>query len=279
MFAILLGAQSAWLLIAEYYRPNVTELPTGAAAATTAAAGRGAAALAASIGAIRGELWAELAFTYANLVVGESPSGTVPNRPRALMRARADLDHALDDAPTQSDAWLFRAELALRYPASGIDGTQALKMSYYTGPSEERLIPLRVSMAVRANKFNDIEMSQLVSRDLRLLLARKRNAAIVQAYNAASADGKDFIEQSIGDLDPSLLNTLRATATPQQTSPRPPLPQQSPPKQSQQSLPKQLPQQSSPSPIEWIGNRRQTFNAARSRELALQLFADQSDIL
>ena len=101
-------------------------------------------------------------------------------------------------------------------------------------------------MAVRVNKFNDIEMSQLVSRDLRLLLARKQNAVIIQAYNAASADGKDFIEQSIGDLDPSLLNTLRATGTPQQSSPKPPL--QSPPNQSQQSLPKQLPQQSSPYP-------------------------------
>ena len=227
LFAILLAAQSAWLLIAEYYRPAITELPTDPAAAATAAGGRGAAALAASIGAIRGELWAESAFTYANLAVGASAGGTVPNLPRTLVRARADLDHALDDAPTQSDAWLFRAELALRYPASGIDGTQALKMSYYTGPSEERLIPLRLSMAVRANKFDDIEMSQLVSRDLRLLLARKQNAVIIQAYNAASADGKDFIEQSIGDLDPSLLNTLRAQphrSNPPQTAAAPAVP-------------------------------------------------------
>jgi hypothetical protein len=218
LFAIMLAAQSAWLLIAEYYRPAITELPTDPAAAATAAGGRGAAALAASIGAIRGELWAESAFTYANLAVGASAGGTVPNPPRTLARAREDLDHALDDAPTQSDAWLFRAELALRYPASGIDGTQALKMSYYTGPSEERLIPLRLSMAVRANKFDDIEMSQLVSRDLRLLLARKQNAVIIQAYNAASADGKDFIEQSIHTAA-ILPHTAAAPAVPTETVP------------------------------------------------------------
>jgi hypothetical protein len=248
VFALLLGAQSAWLLIAEYYRPEITKLPTDAAAATAAAGRRGAAASAASIGAIRGELWAELAFTYANLVVGGSASDAASNLPGTFVPARADLDRALDVAPTQSDAWLLRAELGLLYPASGIDGMQALKMSYYTGPSEERLIPLRLNMAVRVNKFNDIEMSQLVSRDLRLLLARKQSAVIVQAYNAASADGKDFIEQSIGDLEPSLLNSLRAARTPQQSSPKPPVPVQSPPNQSQQSLPKQLPQQSSPYP-------------------------------
>jgi hypothetical protein len=248
VFAILLGAQSAWLLITEYSRSGITKLPTDAAAAAAAAGKRGAAASAASIGAIRGELWAELAFTYANLVVGGSGSDAASNLPGTLVPARADLDRALDDAPTQSNAWLLRSELGLLYPASGIDGAQALKMSYYTGPSEERLIPLRLNMAVRVNKFNDIELSQLVSRDLRLLLARKQNAVIIQAYNAASVDGKNFIEQSIGDLDPSLLDTLRATGTPQQSSLKPALPQQSPPNQSQQSLPKQLPQQPSPYP-------------------------------
>jgi hypothetical protein len=232
LFAIFLGTQSAWLLSAEYYRPAITELPIDAASATTAAGERDGAALAASIGMIRGELWAESAFTYANLVVGGSASTAVSNLSRALVRARTDLDHALDDAPTQSGAWLLRAELASRYPALGIDGTLALKMSYYTGPSEERLIPLRLSMAMRANKFNDIEMNQLVSRDLRLLVARKQDAIIVQAYNAASADGKDFIERSIDDLDASLLNSLRATAAPPQSSPKPPPSQQSLPKSS-----------------------------------------------
>jgi hypothetical protein len=246
-FALLLGVQCAWLLLAELSRPGVDQLPTDAASAAAAAKQRDAAIWAASIGAFRGDLWAESAFTYANLIFDPDAAG-LPNGVRTLARVRASLDHALDDSPTQSEAWLLRAELALRYPASGIDGIQALKMSYYTGPSEARLIPLRLSTAVRANKFNDIEMSQLVGRDLRLLLARKQNAVIVQAYNAASVDGKDFIEQSIGDLDPSLLNTLRATATQQQSSPQSPPPQQSPPKQSQQSLPKQLLQQGSPSP-------------------------------
>ena len=85
-------------------------------------------------------------------------------------------------------------------------------MSYYTGPSEQNLIPLRFSIAVLANKFNDVEMSQFIIRDLRLLLQQKQIAVIVNAYNAASPDGKHFIEQGVGDIDPAALTMLHNSA-------------------------------------------------------------------
>ena len=211
LVAVALGAQCVWLLLAELSRPGIDQLPIDAASATAAAQQCDAALWAAAIGAIRGDLWAQSAYTYADLVVGPNAANTWPNLTTAVAHARASLNRALDDAPTQSGAWLLLAELALYYPTASADATQALKMSYYTGPSEQRLIPIRLRVAAQADKFDDVEIQQFVSRDLRLLVARKQNAAIVEAYRTASADGKHFIEQSIGDFDPSFLDALRAS--------------------------------------------------------------------
>jgi hypothetical protein len=221
LFAILLGAQCIWLLLAELSRPGIDHLPTDATSAAAAAGRRDAATWAASIGAVRGGLWAESAFTYANLVVEAGAASAGPNPAATLAHARASLDHALDNAPSQSGVWLLLAGLALRYPSTppAISPVEALKMSYYTGPSDQRLIPLRLRLAVQADHFGDFEMSQFVSRDLRLLLGRKQIAAISTAYGAASSDGKHFIEQAVGDVDPSLLATIRAGVAPSGTLP------------------------------------------------------------
>ena len=71
LFAILLGAQCLWLVLAELARPSINQLPTDMASAAAAAKQRDAAFRAASIGAIRSDLWAEAAFTYADLLWGE----------------------------------------------------------------------------------------------------------------------------------------------------------------------------------------------------------------
>ena len=221
LFAILLGAQCIWLLLAELSRPGIDQLPIDATSAAAAAGRRDAATWAAAMGAVRGDLWAESAFTYANLVVGDGAAGASPNLAGTLAHARASLDHALDYAPSRSGVWLLLAGLALRYPSTppAISPIEALKMSYYTGPSDQRLIPLRLRLAVQADHFGDFEMSQFVSRDLRLLLSGKQIAAIAAAYGAASTDGKHFIEQAVSDVDPSLLATLRAGIAPSQALP------------------------------------------------------------
>lgn len=208
LLAILLGMQCVWLLLPELSRPGIDRLPTDAASAAADAKHRAAAAWAASIGAIRGDLWAESAFTYADLLWGATGANT--GLPQALGRARASLDRALDDAPHQSGAWLLLAALASRFPSDKLKATEALKMSYYTGPSEQDLMPLRLRIAARSGDFTDVEMRDFVTRDLRLLLGRGQKSAIVAAYNAASPAGKHFIEQTVGEIDPSALELLRA---------------------------------------------------------------------
>lgn len=212
LFAVLLGMQCLWLLAAELVRPGIERLPTDAVAAAAAAKQREAASLAASIGAIRGELWAQAAYTYADLAWGEQGAGTKTQVTQAVSRARASLDQALSNAPHQSSAWLLLAGLASRYPSPSLDATAALKMSYYTGPSQRYLVPLRLRIALHADGLSDIEMRQFVSRDIRLLLARNQKSAIAEAYAAASADGRSVVEQTIRETDPSALDTLRTGA-------------------------------------------------------------------
>jgi hypothetical protein len=53
-------------------------------------------------------------------------------------------------------------------------------------------------------------MREFATRELRALLQGKQNSAIAEAYNIASPAGKLFIEQTVGEIDPALLKTLRA---------------------------------------------------------------------
>jgi hypothetical protein len=186
LFAVVLGFQCAWLLLAEFSRVD--------------------AKWAAEIGAIRGDLWAELAFTDEDLMWGDAGGDA------KLARARSSLDHALTDAPHQSSAWLMLAGLASRYQLPGIDAKEAVKMSYFTGPSELELMPLRLWIAARSDAFSDIELRDSISREVRLLITHQQKSAIFAAYAAAPSAGRQFIEQTIREIDPSAVESLRATA-------------------------------------------------------------------
>jgi hypothetical protein len=210
LFAILLGAQCLWLVLAELARPSISQLPIDMVSAAAAAKQRDAASRAASIGAIRSDLWAEAAFTYADLLWGEKNQAIANANPAStLLRARATLTRALNDGPHQANAWLLLTGLSLRFPSLSFDVLETLKMSYYTGPSEQALVPLRLRTAVQLDGSKDIEMRQFISRDLRMLLAQNQKSAIAEAYKVASPSEKRFIESTIKDIDPTALDSLR----------------------------------------------------------------------
>jgi len=185
LFAVVLGFQSAWLLLAEFSRVK--------------------AKWAAEIGAIRGDLWAQSAFTYADLMQGDAGGDA------RLAQALSSLDRALVYAPLQSSAWLMLAALASRYQLPGVDAKEAVKMSYYTGPSELDLMPLRLRIATHSDAFSDIELRDSISREVRLLITHKEKSAIIAAYSAAPSAGRQFIEQTVREIDPSTVESLRAT--------------------------------------------------------------------
>jgi hypothetical protein len=210
LFATLLGAQCVWLLLAELARPSINQLPTDVASAAAAAKQRDAAYRAASIGGIRSDLWAEVAFTYADLLEREKNEAIANANPAStLLHARATLTRALDDGPHQSSVWLLLAGLNVRFPYPGFDALELLKMSYYTGPNEQALVPLRLRIAVQLDASKDIEMRQFISRDVRMLLAQNRKSTISEAYKVASTASKRFIESIIRDIDPPALDSLQ----------------------------------------------------------------------
>jgi hypothetical protein len=181
-------------------------LPTDAASAAAAQDKRIDATRAAMLGAIRGDLWAESAFTYADLMWDDVGADT------NLAQARLFLERALTDEPDQSSAWLLLAGLASRYPLPSIDVKEALRMSYYTGPSELELMQLRLWIAIHSDAFSDIELRDIISREVRLLFTHQQKSAIAAVYNAAQSVGRLFIEQTIREIDPSAVETLRANA-------------------------------------------------------------------
>lgn len=213
IFAVLLAAQCAWLLVANLARPHIDRLPTDPNSAAAAAQQREAATWAATVGGIRGDLWANSAFTYASLLWSK-PGQIAAAEQQQLSEAAAQLGRALGNAPYNSGAWLLFAGLALRYPSVNLNSDAALKMSYYTGPSEQYLIPLRLQIAARSDFVRDVELREFVSRDLNFLLSRQEDSAVVAAYNAASSVGRTFIERAVGNTNPSVLKLLHAAGQP-----------------------------------------------------------------
>jgi hypothetical protein len=207
--AALLGMQCIWLLLPELVRPKIDQLPTNLAAATAASTHYDAAVWAATVARIRGDLWAELAFTQADLL-WRNKTNHDEGLAAALQRARTSLDRALRNAPHTSGGWLMLAGLTSRISPPGREAIELLKLSYYTGPSDHELVPLRLEIAMRLESFDDIEIGPLVSRDIRLLLARKQDVTIAEIYNASSASAKRFMELTIRDIDASAFDRIRA---------------------------------------------------------------------
>src|SRR5581483_7383762 len=93
LLAALLFTQCIWVLLSEFSRSDIADLPTEMNAASVAAKQRVAASLAASIGFIRGDLWAESAFTYTDLATGTPISESSPQTSEAIAQARASINH------------------------------------------------------------------------------------------------------------------------------------------------------------------------------------------
>jgi hypothetical protein len=92
------------------------------------------------------------------------------------------------------------------------EASTALRMSYYTGANEIELIPLRLSLAVNFSVISDMDFQQLVRHDIRTVVTRKPElkSAVLDAYRHALPVGQQFIEETLKEMDPTLLSTLRS---------------------------------------------------------------------
>lgn len=134
-------------------------------------------------------------------------------RPRAaeLDRAAIRIKRSLSTSPSDAELWVMLAILeAQRNPHDPTPG-QALKMAYFTAPNDGRQMPARLQIATASELIADPELRELVRGDVRLMISRRASQkdAVVAAYRRASKAGRDFLEEAIRSIDPSILPSLR----------------------------------------------------------------------
>lgn len=214
IFSAILGVLSAWIIVAEYYRPPRVQLLVDRQvnASQTDRADQQNAKRSASIARVRGDLWAESAFTHSDLLSKE-PVAAPNNGDNASNDTRQDLENAIRYAPHRGDVWLMLAAMADRYHWRGLQPPALLKMSYYTAPNELALFPLRLQASLQPNNLKDPEIQDLIKRDIRLVVTKlpSLKPALVAAYKAAPPASKTIVERVILEIDPTYLATMRAS--------------------------------------------------------------------
>ena len=212
IFAGILAVQAAWLLAVDYVRPTLPYFPQDKVGEQEALAARSFAVTAASIGWIRGELWTDAAIALStgltSATAEEHDAQMLPQR----NQARAAAQRAVRLSPHDSRAWLLLAALDSRFDWPDDDANR-LKMSYFTGPNEFDLAPMRIRIAVHSSPIGDAELQSLVKQDIRSIVLRhqEQKSSLLAAYRDASPEGKEFLEATIGDVDKDFLATLRAS--------------------------------------------------------------------
>ena len=167
---------------------------------------------AASLAVVRGDLWAESAFTYDSQLWTDRVIWLDAGE-QFDTEALRTLTRALRYSPHRGDVWLMFAALADKYKWSGYQPSLLLKMSYYTAPNELALLPLRLNVSLHAKgMIDDAELQDMVRQDISVILTRAPalKPALVAAYRSALPQGKVFAERVISEIDPGYLGVVRA---------------------------------------------------------------------
>jgi hypothetical protein len=207
-FAALLALQSIWFILPELIRPSPIAFPHERRNPPISEADRDHASRAAELALVRGDLWAEAAIAQSPDPISSVKSQKTAPLTERVRLARATAEKAATLSPHDARIWLLLAsqDCLLHREASG-----ALKMSYYTGPSEIMLMPLRLFVATCSDAINDPEIQIFAAREIRWIVTHEKNLepSIVSAYRNAPSSGQRFIETVVDDLNASLAATIR----------------------------------------------------------------------
>lgn len=208
-FACLLGCLAAWILIPELLRRATIEFPTDAQSAASAYAYRDDATIAARVGFVRGDLWTQAAFAYGDFLWNEKESSPDANV-TLFDSARSLTLRAVRFAPHDARLWLLLAAINLRFDWLDDRASADLRMSYYTGSNVITLVPTRLMLAVQAQALREEDFQELVRHDIRIAVTHKSELlpALISAYNNAPQGGQQFMQETLSDLDPSILKLI-----------------------------------------------------------------------
>ena len=211
--ACILCGLAGWILAAEISRPAGVGFTTDAGSAATMYEHRNAAMRAARIGVFRGDLWSGAAFAYGDVLLADQKNAL--NGDAALIeQSRMVIELALTHAPYDSRLWLNLAAAYFRSDWLNEKASSSLRMSYYTGTNSFDVLPKRLFLAVQNHALQDADFQELVRHDIQIAVMRKAKlgSVIAAAYNNAPPPGRQFIEKTLGALDPSMLALIRSKA-------------------------------------------------------------------
>jgi len=210
LFAALLSVHTLWVLGSELIRPKLgpeTKFPAPVAPEDIDSL-RTTSLLAASFGLIRGDLWSVRALVdAANVLGGQDAPEKILTQPQ-VDGVRAAAERALSLKPLDSRVWLILAALS----SQDVLAKEQLKLSYYTGPNDRRVMAYRLKFATLPNALESREVREAVRREIRTILIRapELKPIIAAAYAGAKSEGRQFIEMIVLEFDPSFMTTLNA---------------------------------------------------------------------
>jgi hypothetical protein len=210
VLAVVLGVFALWILVAELTSPRLSYFPSNPDEAGTMYALRGSAITAAQVGMVRGDLWTAAAMTTAAPLLFRAAGSARDQASEAdIEYMRVIADRAVRLSPHDSRAWLVLARLEFSGSGDERRGTEALQISYYTGPNELSLMPARLLLAVGSNAIANEEIQRLAPLDIQQIIQRPNlNPSIALAYNKALPKGRAIIEAALKVANPSLLTTI-----------------------------------------------------------------------
>jgi hypothetical protein len=213
IFGAVLALCGLWLLTPELLRSKPVAASQNGAGAAAKASAQSTALLAAQIGGIRGDLWAEAALAEVNLLWLDRPAALDRANAGRLEQSRSYMEKALALAPINGEAWLVLAALPAN-PANSGDGRIAtlLQMSYFTAPNDLHLADLRLARAATSAALGNKDIQEFVKSDIRRILTYQPQlkSAIVAAYRNALPQNRPIVEALTSDVDPALGEALRS---------------------------------------------------------------------
>ena len=210
VFACVLGSLAAWILIAEVLRPKEIEFTADAQLAASNYEQRDAALKAARAGLIRGDLWSEAAFAYGDMLWSENKRASSPDA-LSFDQIKTLTEQAIAYAPYDSRLWVLLAANYLRFDWLNERAASSLRMSFYTGSNSMAVVSERLLLATQSRALQDDDFQELVRHDIQIAVAHKSELmpALIGAYNKAPLAGRQFIEKTLAELDPSMLASIR----------------------------------------------------------------------
>jgi hypothetical protein len=211
--AALVGGLAIWVIAAEVFSPRLIYFPTNSNEAEALSADQSSATAAAVVGLVRGDLWTAAAITRASPLLFEPPgSSPVQGSQADVEHAHAMAERAATLSPHDSRIWLVLADLNVRNGGSRSKTVEALKLSYYTGPNELSLMPLRLLLVVQSDAISDEELQTLVPLDVERIDMQRPDLkpAIALAYKNSLPKGREIIKAALEQADPSFLAMIVA---------------------------------------------------------------------